>query len=626
MVTIPSTSDYWYDQSYETTPEVTDLVNRPLMMAMFSSDKGPTGWRKIHGRDFFKLYGASISAAKHGQPLLQAAYTIANGGELLCNRVVANDSSVANTILLATVKQIQTQKVNAEGEPLYIDNITQQETTEEQDSDGTPNEKAYINTATIKWSVKTVTNANSYVDDIQETLAGEIVEEDGEHTYTYPIFTIMDNGPGASTKRFKFSTNYTLSRTIGFAVHQLIYCGTQDFDYEYVNFSTVPGLMYNGSSMSAEVASNNLLQMRCYEYSDGINKLYERLTAITGVDTAELETYDLLFAKSIKDKALDTISIDNTGLDLGADIGIPLSSGSNGEFGDAPFGTTEYENALLDAFDEEKNPQIYDLDRYQIDACIDANYPKNVKKKLVELAEFRKDFFFYGDLGLGVNSVDAALNYMMDMPHGSHKFSAWAYQHGDIVDPYTSKYVAVTLGYGLARVMCSHLVNSYHEPYSGVANEFTFPEYVNVNHIPVITPSVNQKQQLIENQINYATIINDVLTMETEYTSYTYQGRSSALMYLNNVAAIQTVIKDVRRNCPKFRQTFTDTNDANSYAANVNKILKKYKDDYKQLTVEFGQDELMRLNKLFEVNLKVVHKDFYQAERLNIYTMSIVSS
>lgn len=624
MVTIPSTNDYWYDQTFQTVPEVVDNVDRPLFMAMFSSNKGPVGWRKIHGEDFFKLYGADISFEKHGQPLLQAAYIIANGGELLCNRLVADDSSVANTIILATVKQNKTQKSNGTGDPLYIDNKTGQETLNATDEDGTPNEVAYINTATIKWSAKTVSDVTDYEGDILPKLPAEVAENDETMEYTYPIFTVTDIGPGASTKRFRIDTNYTLSRSMGFAIHQLIYCGSQNFDYEYANFSSIPGMTYNGKSLSAQVVSNDLIQLRCYECEDGINKLIERLTAITGVSESTLMTYDLLFANDIRGKSLSLIDIDPDGLDLSAEIGIPLSSGSDGEFGDSPFGTTAYENAMIKALDEYVNPEIYDLDRYQIDACVDANYPKSVKKLLVDLAAFRKDFFYFADYGTKCNSVDAVIDYKTELPTGEndHRFSAWYYQHGHIVDPYTSKFVDVTLTYGIARVLCIHLSGSQHKPVCGIVNGFTFPEFIDINHIPVKTRTVNQKEMLIEMQVNYASMINDVLTLETEYTA---QGALSALSYINNVTALQTIIKDIRQNCPKFRYSFTVTGDVNVYEKNVNDILKKYKSDYKELAVEFGQDELMKQNKLFEVNLKVVHADFYQAERINVYTMSIIS-
>lgn len=624
MVTIPSTNDYWYDQTFSTTPEVVDSVDRPLFLAMFSSNKGPTGWRKIHGEDFFKTYGADISFEKHGQPLLQAANIITNGGELLCNRLVADDSTVANTIILATVKQQQTQKVSATGDPIYIDNLTGAETPNATDADGGANELAFVNTATIKWSAKTISDVTEYSGDILPKLPSLIVEDDTTTEYTYPIFTIMDIGPGESTKRVKFDTNYTLSRSMGFAAHQLIYCGSKNFDYEYINFSIVPGMQYNGKSLSIEVASNNMIQVNAYEYADGISKLFERLTAITGINESTLSTYDLLSAADARGKALSTIDIDPDGLDLSADIGIPLSSGSNGEFGDSPFGTDAYENAMIKSLDEYVYPEIFDLDRYQIDACVDANYPKSVKVKLANLAMFRKDFFYFGDLGTVCDTVDSVVEYKNTLPgadRDKRKFYSWYYQHGHIIDPYTSKYVDVTLTYGIARVLCSHMNGAVHKPYCGIVNGFTFPEFIDINHIPIKTPSINQKEQVIEMQVNYASMINDVLTLETEYT---YQEEISALSYINNVTALQTVVKDIRRNCPSFRYSFVTTNDVNEYEKNLNNIIKKYKPDYKELEVEFGQDELMKINKLFEVNLKAVHHDFYQAERVNVYTMKIL--
>lgn len=622
MLSIPGTIDNWYDQSYETVPEIVDTAVKPLFLTAFSSDKGPVGLRRVSGENFYKLYGQNIDFNKHGQPLLQAASIINAGGELLCSRVVADDATLANTIIVATVKTIQTQKTNDAGELLYIDAVTGGETTEANDADGAPNEKAYVNTATIKYSAHTVENIKTY-DDILTNLTGMIAENDELMEYSYPLFVITDNGVGESNKRFKFSTNYQLSKSTGFAVHQFIYCGSENFDYEYINFSTILNNIYNNQSMSLDMASVNMVQLDGHEYAEGISRFYERINAITGIDTSELETYDLLLAKDNRGKALSTIDISADGLDLSADIGIPLASGSNGSFGNKPISAESYEAQLLKVFDGTLTDDIYDLDQYQIDACVDANFPKPVKKVISELAAFRKDFYYFCDMGFGVDSLDQVTSYLTGMKHD--KFTSYYFQNGTIIDPFSKRYAKVTLAYGIASKLVKQFISRYNAPFCGIIHDFVFTEFIegSINWLPKITPQVSQKEQLNEINVNYASIINKALTLETEYTS---QDAYSQLSFINNVTAIQKVIKDVRYNCPRFRYSLATTDDLNDYRKNVNEILKKYKSDYKTLEIVFVQDEIMKANKIFEVALKVVHKDFYQSEVINIYTLSTVAA
>lgn len=622
MLNVPGTYDNWYDQSAITAPEIKDTAVKPLFLTAFTSDRGPVGLRRVSGEDFYKLYGQYCDFTKHGQPLLQAARIINAGGELLCSRVTAPDATLANLIITATVTSASKQKVNTAGELLYEDAATGQETTDAVASDGSANAAINVNTAVIKYDAVTMNDVRSYAD-IEKQLASLIVEDDSTMTYTYPLFAVVDNGVGVSTKRFRFSTNYQLSKSVGFAVHQFIYCGTQDFDYEYVNFSTVSGRIYNDQSMSLDMTSKSMYQIVGYDYADGATRLFNKIASITGIDLSEVQTYDILLAKDIKGKALSTIEIDSTGYDLSAEIGFALESGSNGSFGDAPINASEYEAELVKVFDGTLTDDIYDLDRFQIDACIDANFPKSVKIKISELAKFRKDFFFFADLCIGADSFELVDNALYGLV--KDKFTAYYFQSGTIIDPFSKRYIDVTITYAMADKLVDHFINRPSCPFCGIMYNFVFTEFIEgtMNWLPKVIPSVNQKQQLQELNVNYASIINGSLTMETEYTS---QETYSQLSFINNVTIIQKVVKDVRYNCPSYRYSFATIDDVSGYKENVDKILKRYKDKFKTLETVFVQDDLMKANKIFEISLKVTHKDFYQCEIFNIYVLSTTST
>lgn len=103
--------------------------NIPAFICCISSDKGPEDFRAVYGTDFYKLYGSQISFEKHGQPLVQAANIIDNGGMILVKRVVAEDATLANTVIWGVLKSGKIQKTDLEGEKLYIDANTGEETT-----------------------------------------------------------------------------------------------------------------------------------------------------------------------------------------------------------------------------------------------------------------------------------------------------------------------------------------------------------------------------------------------------------------------------------------------------------------------------------------------------------------
>ena len=99
----PGTIFNWHDQSVIQTTGTVSLDNAPLFLTASSFDKGPEDLRVVRGQSFFDLYGNNPSFAKHGQPAIQAANIINAGGALLIKRLVANDATLANTILVATV-------------------------------------------------------------------------------------------------------------------------------------------------------------------------------------------------------------------------------------------------------------------------------------------------------------------------------------------------------------------------------------------------------------------------------------------------------------------------------------------------------------------------------------------
>lgn len=606
----PGTIDKWYDLSNLPTV-VSDVTPRPVFLTAAAFDRGPEGITSVYGTDFYRLFGSSINFDKYGQAGIQAANIINNGGELLLKRVVAKDATLANAVVVAKVSADKQQKVDDNGRPLYIDPITQKETTEAGDG----YEKAMINVAVIKIEVVTVHNKKTLAQIVD---AAEQMLSEEDDNLVYPLFVITDNGRGKSTKRIAIDPQYSITKNLNHMLYRCKYLGIEDFDSEYVYFAIPTDIIYLNKSMDIGMSCAEMKQVNAASMPESVGKFYDKLSEISGIDVDTLMATDVLFAKTKSGNTVQGLKLDAASYDLSSTLGFSLESGTNGEFGDYPIKTKAYETELVEFYNGTFDQDIFNLDMYKPAVCVDANYPYAVKEAISNLAAFRKDFFFFADLGLDCNSYESAVaaydNVVKD------KFTAWYGQAGKIRNPFNKKYIDVTITYGIARVLAGQLNVKTNAPYCGILHSWTFPEFIEgtINFLPKITPTVNQKDELGTMKLNYASVLNGVLTMETEYTSQTYD---SQLSFINNVIAIQYIIKDVREQCPSFRYSFISTNDLSIYKQNVNKIISKYTGWFESLEFVYVQDDVMKANKIFEASLKVKHKDFVQSEILNIYVL-----
>ena len=610
----PGTVDNWIDQSGITAQQPQEVYPRPLLLTAAAFDRGPEKITRVYGQTFYKLFGYYIDFEKYGQAAIQAANIINNGGELMLKRVVAEDATLANIVVCARVSTDRVQKTDSNGNPLYIDPDTQKETIN--DGDGSF-EKAMINVAKIKYELVTVTGKKTKAEIVEEARRSFVQDEESQE-FVYPLFVIADNGRGESTKRFGVDPQYEIAKNQNFFIYRLKYLGSEDLDAEQIYFALTPGVIYLEKSMDIGMSSSEMLQADAESLEDCVDAFYAKVSEISGISIDELYSCDMLFCKNRKGQPIQGLSLDDSGQDLSISMGFALESGTNGAFGDKPIETPEYEQALIDFYTGVYDSDIYNLDMYKPDACIDANYPYAVKKAIYDLAMYRKDFFFFGDMGLDVNTFSNAKEKMSSMPRD--KFTAWYAQSYQVVNPFTRRRINVTITYSIARLVITHLNNNRNCPYCGILYGWTIPEAIEgtINFCPKITPAENQKTECDDLRMNYASILNDTLTLETTYTS---QENLTQLSFINNVIAIQKIVKDVRDNCPAFRYSFISTDDLSTYKSAVNNIISKYTKWFESLEFVYVQDDVMRANKIFEASLRVKHKDFVQAEILNIYTL-----
>lgn len=612
----PDTIFEYIDQSNITKTTET-LVTAPYYLCCSSAERGPEDIREVVGTDFYNLYGNHISFVKHGQPLVQAAHIIDNGGRLIFKRLVADDAALANLTVIATVTKKEVEKTNAAGKPLYIDPSTNQES----ETDGGGWAKATKNVANIKYGVVTVPSMKTITD-----VVAHVRLQYKEETDVFPLFTVTDNGRGKSTKRFNIQPDYQLSKQNSFEFYTFNVIADAETNAEYTRFSIDPNIIYLKTSMSLTESSKELTQLDAYQYEEGSNKFIKAVSEATGVDEDTLKSIDILFGCDRAGKALDYISVDLTksddeaenGYDLADATGMMIMSGDNGEFGDKPFGTSAWNKQAVKFFSGEFDDSVFNPNQVNIDAVFDANYPSEVKKAILELAEFRQDFFYFRDFGLDKYTYDQFKMAAKEFDHS--KFAASYITTYDVLDPYSRKQINVTLMYSLAVKMINHFNLRRNAPCAGIQYGFTFDEAIKgtVNFCPKFTPKVDQKTELMDLGLNYCGYINNQLVLETTNTS---QDPYSQLSYINNILAVQQIIHRVREVCPINRYTFITSDDLETYKKAVNNAIMQYKENFDTLEFVYVADPIMKANKIFNASIKVSFKDFVQTEIFKIYAL-----
>lgn len=623
------------------TLPVTEVRNQPLFAAIFTADKGPEGWTRVSGEDFFNLYGNTISFARHGQPLLQAAMTINAGAELLCKRLVASDATLANLGIVVKLEDV-TSKVQAtddQGNLLYLDaegdETTKAETVAE-DGTKTANTALYTDEEevvgkSIVYSVKSATAATTVTEARDEIIKGL---SEGEML----LYVIADNGRGESKKRVKIVPNYKLSKSLSYTLYTLtVIEGSSEI--ESMTFSVNPDLIVSGENISLpSMINTHSTQLTCVAVDENIETLAKAISEARGaIDDSNIYQDDILFGYTNRGVAIPNVTLSETGKDLKTTYGQMLDGGVNGKLGAYPFSEEktvrdEYVAQAVSALTGDFDTVIFNVDQYMISAFVDANYPDDVKSAIADLARFREDFVYFRDMGLGKTDLSLVeeCNNKYDPDKDKNMFCATYCQSYEVIDPYTKKQIPVTIGYDLAQKLVAHCNNGCILPTAGMKYNMTIDNaiYGTLSFAPTICPEENgfegnQKEKLEDMHINYASYINNQLVIESLYTS---QERNSQWSYINNVMGIQEVVKAIRTRCPAIRYTFIDGEDLERYKADVEEVIAPFQSNFKQLALEFVSDATYSANKIFYAALKVVYNDFVQTEWFKVTALSAVET
>lgn len=644
----------------------TEAVSSPtaVIMAAYTSDKGEEGWELMYGLDNFTKTKGGISFVKHGQPQLVVAEALRNGAYVFAKRMVSEDAALANVTVKARVVTVDDVSYVYFFTSSGVNMGSFEEACESGYGDFDASKVASLSTFNLGDDVvgvvpddgqipdsETQSNDNRTLDEVDEDneIIGGIQARDGSQVVDIPLFTVAPLGRGASNLFFRINPEYVSSKSSSYIKYSFeVYEGTELV--ESILFTMNPDIIIDGvaQAMNPKIKANSG-QVRVNLYEDGFYALVKSIaqTAVNG--TTPIAASDLVnmdFINGLDRKGVTPIggvvtsAQSDTDNDLWtankpADIekvyslsdpaGIPLVNGTNGTMGSSPItNQAEYEKMLLATYGANMDsslfdPVIYDLDANKIDAIFDCSYSIPVKKAITDLVDFRGDLVFLADFGTEKNNLSSILEYADNLVPS--KYVAMYHNYFKILDPYTKKEITVTMPFLLISRLVKHISVGVGRPFAGIANEVTFPEIIegSVNFLPVEIPGVDQKQMLVDKNINYISYYDGTPVMETMYTN---DDEYTQLSYLHNVMAVQEIIKIIRTRCPRTRYTFLEGDDLESYIDDVEKLIKQYSTNFKSISVEYMADEKYEANNIFYAVLRVQFKNFVQEEYFKIIAIS----
>lgn len=653
------------DQSYIPSLNVADSTTRPIVFAGFTSDKGTEEYTKWQGEDFFDQYG-EISFARHGQPLLQAANVINNGGIVYAKRVVDPTSRLAMLGVVAHVKEISRQETRIKIDPLTGSPITKEDgsyVTEElywkavdvaqfsepaqrplytKDEAGADGVAAMYKVCQVNYSVETLdAEENVHGNDYEATSKAFYDKYKNKKDNKFPLFLVMDNGRGVSQKSITISLDSTLSRSAQSARY-VIDIDENNNTLESIVFSLNPSEVEAGYNLFFDsVVKRTSKQVKCFGYEDQMQLFYAKVAAIAGLSETRLRESDIIGARTWKGEAFKTFEVlesTNDGVatvKLDSFAGHALVGGYNGDtFGTSPISnykgvtdsTSVYATEMAKVYNGTFNDDIFDIDNNPIDIVVDANYPHIVKRAIENLCNFRQDVFFFRDMGTkGLTNILAIKNAKTLNTGGNTRYVATYCQYFDVFDPYTRKQITVTMGYAIARLICMHFANGRSLVCAGQNNGWVVPEIIEgtLSYVPKVTPAGDQVAEMDDLHINFGKYYNGIFSLASEYTS---QDIYTQLSFANNVLAIQELIKQIRIACPKSRYKFITGTDFEDYKKDVQAVIDANANKFASIAIDFKTDSVYAANKIVYAVIQVSFRDFAQAEIFRIVAIPIATT
>lgn len=567
-------------------------------------EDGSQGFINEYGIGPFSLYG---------QPLMNA-YAAAMSGActLHCMRVTPEDASYSNVTLIAKYK------------------------VDAGDDDQ--------NKLTIMYYAKSSDGELSTLDDLDACCTVSGTPDEGGFT-SVKLLTVGCLGKGVYGKnlRFRITSDRTSDKDNDFKNYFFgVYDNTNGMiQKEQFNVVFNSDATYSNVSLFAEDVINDSAsgstQLKIASFDEGFKALYDAYKTVNPDCTLSCAEFDPFFGLDkntrtalpnldIKSDAdADPAAAGETAISVSSTTGVALLGGSDGSLA-ADADPTVRQNALnnlyLSAYNGTLDPQIKSKNRFPTTFIMDANFTKDVKLAIANLAIKRGDCMAMLDCGTGI-TTKASVKAYVDENFGSsvnNRVVCIEPYCMKVRDPYTSKAVTVTSTYWLSSRYPVHIQewNGKHRPLAG--NTFGIIDgYIRDSVYPVFDEDLDSTvmDELAEAHINFAKYnANQVVVRAMQDTKQTKQ---TNLSEQNNVLILLDIKRDCERLCAAYEYDFSEPTDIARFNTDVEIIAARYRDaQVRSINAYFDKNNWESERNILHLYVEMVHKDLVKITIIEI--------
>ena len=549
--------------------------------------------KKTNKASFVNEYGQP-DIFKYGQPILNAYASIVDAySHAYCMRVMPLDACYSNMIV--SVKY----RVNIDG---HLE---------------------------VKFVRETEMGLNNQVH-LQELLDQRYDTEMDEAGFkTMPLFAARCLGRGVygDSLRLRLTNVFRKKTQIDYRPYRL---EILDVDAGNVVVESFDGCLYdyavNGNSLllSDKMEGDNSYSERVSVVvnEEVIPVLYDEYVKVCenlGVElpVENFRLFDPLFGVTNRKERIPYLQIDNSELALDRLDGVPLMGGDDGSFANGIDLESELiEDLYIKAFAGELDKNILSTRRTPVKFILDANYPLNVKRQIVNLALLRYDALVYLDAGI-ITTHEEALIFGEDTKDLNYRIVSKGYQHYKIRDPFNGKKAEVTYTYHLACALAKHCeLNGSHIPFTGEAYGLLTGAVRN-SVLPVLEEyDEDMKEELYDLRLNYyEALAENVYARGTQSTA---QELDSDLSEEHNMI-ITLEIKDIaEKETIAKRYNFAEPEDRQLYTEILAERTRSYRDIVRHINVLYDMTPEEEARSILHCYVEVVFKTIAKSSIVEI--------
>ena len=180
----------------------------------------------------------------------------------------------------------------------------------------------------LKWVANTITNCKTFEEVYDKAKLLYSAYDPTTGVGVYPIYVVTDIGRNRDIKSVRITPDYATSKSLGIMVYEMADVEGTDVN-EKVLFTAASNVLINNKSYA--VNEYMMGQFHVNEVEGMLNTYVEQLADNLGMDKTTLSNLDVLFGANINGASLDNVSLDADGVDISAEFGIKLNSGSDGD-------------------------------------------------------------------------------------------------------------------------------------------------------------------------------------------------------------------------------------------------------------------------------------------------------